>query len=77
MRDKDGNTALLAASTNGHQDTVLFIVQHGGNREDTDRNGNIKAHFAVAKESKDFPNIVWETDENLLYMKRILMEKPH
>jgi ankyrin repeat protein len=30
LRDKDGIMALLAASINRHQETVMFIVQHGG-----------------------------------------------
>ena len=36
LQDKNGIMALLAASINGHQDTVLFIVQNGGNINVTD-----------------------------------------
>jgi len=43
--------ALLAASINRHQETVLFIVQHGGNIEVTDGKGNTIVHFAVANEN--------------------------
>jgi serine/threonine-protein phosphatase 6 regulatory ankyrin repeat subunit B len=49
LRDKEGITALLAASMNWHQDNVLFIVQHGGNIQDTDGKGNTIARFAVDK----------------------------
>jgi len=53
LQNKDSIMALLAASINRHEDTVLFIVQHGGNIEDTDRNGNRIAHFAVANDIYD------------------------
>jgi len=53
LRDKDGITALLAWSINGHLDTVRFIVQHGGNINDTDGKGNTIAHLAVANENCD------------------------
>ena len=50
LRVKDGITALLAASINGHQDTVRFTVQHGGNIEDTNGKESTIAHFAVENE---------------------------
>jgi serine/threonine-protein phosphatase 6 regulatory ankyrin repeat subunit B len=65
LRDKDGITALLAASINGHQATVQFIVQHGGNSEDTDGKGNTIAHFAVENENCDNLNFLSEQDINL------------
>jgi len=55
LRDKDSITALLAASINGHHDTVRFIVQHGGNVNDTDGKGNTNAHFAAATGNSKFP----------------------
>jgi serine/threonine-protein phosphatase 6 regulatory ankyrin repeat subunit B len=54
LRDKDGITALLAASINGHQDTVRVIVLYGGNIEDTNEKGNTISHYAVAKKVTKF-----------------------
>jgi ankyrin len=44
---------------------VLFIVQHGGNIEDTDRKGNTIAHFAVANENYDILNFLSQWCESL------------
>jgi ankyrin repeat protein len=76
LQNKDGITALLAASINGHQDTVLFIVQHGGNIEDTDGKGKNIAHYAVAKESRDVLKFLSENHANLLHSQNFDGEIP-
>ena len=64
LRDKDGIMALLAASINGHQDTVLFIVQNGGNINVTDGKGNTIAHFALANENYYILKFLSKQEEN-------------
>jgi ankyrin repeat protein len=56
--------ALLAASINRHQETVLFIVQHGGNIKDTDGKGNTIVHFAVANENYYILKFLSKQQEN-------------
>jgi ankyrin repeat protein len=65
LRDKDGITALLTASINGHQNTVRFIVQHGGNIEDTDGKGNTIAHFAVGDKNYELLNFLSQENVSL------------
>jgi ankyrin repeat protein len=68
LRDRDGITALLAASLNGHQNTVLFIVQHVGYIHDTDGNGNTIAHFAVVNDNYNI--LSYMTQQNIsLYLQ--------
>ena len=44
---------------------MRFIVQHGGNIEDTDGKGNTIAHFAVENENYDILNFLWQRNISL------------
>jgi ankyrin repeat protein len=68
LRDKDGISFLLAASINGHQSTVQFIVLQGGKIEDNDRKRNNIAHYAVVKENQEALNFLSKIHSNLLHV---------